>query len=447
MEKRETQLPLWQSVVAASTGALVTAVVLNPIDVVKVAMQNQNVEAYKNRLSFRESSGSVCPRCGKYPSSWAAMANEPGPVGEAATISPLQAAVRSLGPGGSQVGDLLRKNDVGVQHSDLCAPERLVSARSALEATVRRLQPTVWGTIASIVRVAGVTGLWRGLSASILTIVPATGLYFGLYEQGTQLILRCSPADSRLADPLFVAPFTGAAVRCLVATAVSPLELVRTSMQANGGTIWETLRCTLREGGGVRALWTGLAATLWRDAPFSAIYWGVYESLKVARSRMMNEATTSPVDANSAAKRSILENWEQSAATRSSYHFFSGVTAGMVAAVVTNPADVVKTRNQSWPGVRISAKALTGQTPSHLDTREKPSLVMRFWPAIRQLLREEGVPGLFRGALPRVAKVIPASGIMMVTFEEMKRWLARHEITVHRAVEAKAGSDGMPQAR
>lgn len=33
---------------------------------------------------------------------------------------------------------------------------------------------------------------------------------------------------------------------------------------------------------GPKSLWKGLIPTLWRDVPFSAIYWWLYESSKVA---------------------------------------------------------------------------------------------------------------------------------------------------------------------
>jgi solute carrier family 25 protein 39/40 len=442
MEKKEEELPLWQSMVAASTGALVTALVLNPIDVIKVTMQAQENVAEGGVLSSLRAVDKTCPRCGRYPSSWATMANEPRP-GEASSFSgAFNGAFRD---GKLFFGGIFRRRASQPPSLETCSHIDAWKNADLLKTRAPAPRLSVWSTVRSIIHDAGVFGLWRGLSASVLTIVPATGLYFGLYEQSTQYVIRQSAADSHLADPVYVAPVTGAVMRCVVATAVSPLEMARTSMQANGGSMWQTLRRTMQVGGGARALWSGLAATLWRDAPFSAIYWGVYESLKVARSTVMRNKEAMGVDAHQ--RHTLDQRWDQSAAIRSSYHFVSGVIAGMTAAVVTNPADVVKTRNQSWPGA-LSTPSLE----SHGETTGARYRVVavptqRFWPALRHLLRQEGFRGLFRGVVPRVIKVIPASGIMMVTFEEMKRWFAHSRISMDRSVDAALESSTMSQAR
>jgi hypothetical protein len=39
----------------------------------------------------------------------------------------------------------------------------------------------------------------------------------------------------------------------------------------------EVLRNITSPQGGYRKLWVGLVPTLWRDVPFSAIYWTLYE--------------------------------------------------------------------------------------------------------------------------------------------------------------------------
>lgn len=90
------------------------------------------------------------------------------------------------------------------------------------------------------------------------------------------------------AAPLLTPLSAGIAARTIVATFVSPLELVRTRLQStpiSPGTP-HTMKSVL-DGiqkmvahDGLRTLWRGLGPTLWRDVPFSGIYWAGYESGK-----------------------------------------------------------------------------------------------------------------------------------------------------------------------
>ena len=77
----------------------------------------------------------------------------------------------------------------------------------------------------------------------------------------------------------------GALARSISATLVTPLELVRTRLQASharssfSSVFSPLMREVQMEGVGV--LWRGLGATLWRDVPFSALYFTGYELGKV----------------------------------------------------------------------------------------------------------------------------------------------------------------------
>jgi solute carrier family 25 protein 39/40 len=42
---------------------------------------------------------------------------------------------------------------------------------------------------------------------------------------------------------------------------------------------------------------------------------------------------------------------------------------------------------------------------------------------LNQVYRNEGIAGLFRGLIPRIAKVSPACGVMITSYEFGKSWL------------------------
>jgi solute carrier family 25 protein 39/40 len=84
--------------------------------------------------------------------------------------------------------------------------------------------------------------------------------------------------------------------------------------------------------GGITSLWSGLVPTLWRDAPFSAIYWSFFELFKRSIKGSLGDSSSPPPS------KSVLFIVD----------FTSGATAGMLSAVITTPIDVIKTRRQMF---------------------------------------------------------------------------------------------------
>ncbi|GAA6026101.1 hypothetical protein JCM10207_008766, partial [Rhodosporidiobolus poonsookiae] len=72
-----------------------------------------------------------------------------------------------------------------------------------------------------------------------------------------------------------------------------------------------------------------------------------------------------------------------------------------IAATLTNPFDVIKTRRQA-----ASSSASPVRRTSTLSL-------------MREIAREEGVRGWFRGLTPRLAKVGPACGLMIGCYEAL----------------------------
>lgn len=92
----------------------------------------------------------------------------------------------------------------------------------------------------------GLATLWSGLRPSLLMAVPSTALYFSAYDELKVVFEGSSPPGTALHD--FAALFAGGTARVVTATFTSPLELVRTKMQASRTniTILESLRWEMR---------------------------------------------------------------------------------------------------------------------------------------------------------------------------------------------------------
>lgn len=226
----------------------------------------------------------------------------------------------------------------------------------------------------SIVQNEGILALWKGMLPSVLMSLPATVIYFVGYDQLKNKADKYVNEDMRMYVPIFV----GGIARTGAAIIISPLELYRTRLQAGTETHLQVCRdiSTMVKIHGLKALWRGLYPTLWRDVPFSAMYWFNYEVLKTNLHHYFNPFVTS---------------------------FISGSVSGMIAAALTTPFDVAKTRRQ------------TGNSNiSHTVMRQ-----------IQSIYREEGLRGTFRGLSARIAKVSPACGIMISSYELGKHFFEK----------------------
>lgn len=241
----------------------------------------------------------------------------------------------------------------------------------------------------------GVTSLWSGLSPTLVLAIPATILYFVSYEQ-LRLNLRRIYNDNRMVmevndpvtQPSWIPMMSGATARIISATAVSPLELIRTKMQSTKLSYFEVGQAlkSLVKNDGVFGLWKGVTSTLLRDVPFSAFYWMTYEQLK--------------------------NRFAVNTAPSFGLSFMCGALAGSIAAAFTVPFDVVKTHQQIELGEQVFSNQPTGKQASTFATMMK-------------IHNQFGMKGLFTGIVPRLIKVTPACAIMIATFEHGKIFFYR----------------------
>lgn len=204
--------------------------------------------------------------------------------------------------------------------------------------------------------------------------VPSSTLYMLTYDH----LLHSSL--SSIVPPSIVPLIAGISARTIITSVGSPLELIRTNLQSTplSPDKPHTLRSVLTSIGSIARsegslyLWRGLGPTLWRDVPFSGLYWANYESLKGLFKRRGHEGA-----------------WVA---------FASGAVSGTTAALITSPFDVLKTRRQA------QIMSVTSGTTST-------------FPLLKQIIQTEGVSALYAGLGPRIAKIAPACGMMIACFE------------------------------
>lgn len=278
--------------------------------------------------------------------------------------------------------------------------EALISDCAAAETQERTFTSTIDG-LRKIARNEGPFTLWRGLSPTLAMAVPSNVIYFAGYDW-----LRTSPKSpmvGRVSDTY--QPLVGGSIaRVISAISVSPIEMLRTRMQATSGEKG-ILRATvigLKDmvgNEGYASLWRGLTLTLWRDVPFSAFYWWGYE---YGRRRLDEARSQSAVLLGKQPKAEL----SHSALLMDS--FLAGASSGAIAALATTPFDVGKTRQQTF---MHDPKARTQNLP---ENRSMPRFLWHIY-------RTEGASGLFRGWAARCLKVAPACAIMISSYEVGKK--------------------------
>jgi hypothetical protein len=205
--------------------------------------------------------------------------------------------------------------------------------------------------------------------------VPSSTAYMLTYDY---LLRQVLPVV--IPSPSVVPLAAGVLARSIVSSVVSPLELIRTNLQSTPRlpSTPHTLKSVigsldgLVRAHGVGHLWRGLGPTLWRDVPFSGLYWATYEGMK--------------------------HYLEKRGRSGPSLAFICGASSGTAAALLTSPFDVLKTRRQ----------ALVMSAPSQQTS---------VFSLLQKIVQTEGVSALFAGLGPRIAKVAPACGIMITCFE------------------------------
>ncbi|XP_049820136.1 calcium-binding mitochondrial carrier protein Aralar1 isoform X1 [Aethina tumida] len=227
-----------------------------------------------------------------------------------------------------------------------------------------------------VIRHEGIFGLYRGLVPQLMGVAPEKAIKLTVND-----FVRDKFYDKNGNIPIYGEIISGACAGGSQVVFTNPLEIVKIRLQVAGEIAGgEKVRAwpVVKELG-LLGLYKGARACLLRDVPFSAIYFPAYAHTKA------------------------------SLADESGYNhpltlLLAGAIAGIPAASLVTPADVIKTRLQ------VVARA--GQTTYSgvLD-------------ATRKIYAEEGFRAFWKGAVARVFRSSPQFGVTLLTYEILQRML------------------------
>ncbi|KAF8788513.1 calcium-binding mitochondrial carrier protein Aralar1-like [Argiope bruennichi] len=226
-----------------------------------------------------------------------------------------------------------------------------------------------------VIRHEGFTGLYRGLIPQLVGVCPEKAIKLTMND-----LVRDKMTNAKGEIPLWGEILAGGCAGASQVMFTNPLEIVKIRLQVAGeiAAAGRKVRAlTVIRDLGLTGLYKGARACFLRDIPFSAIYFPVYAHTKLA---------FADVDGHNGAGSLLL----------------SACIAGVPAAYLVTPADVIKTR--------LQVAAREGQTTytGVLD-------------ACRKIWKEEGGAAFWKGGPARVFRSAPQFGFTLLTYEILQR--------------------------
>ncbi|CAJ1951488.1 unnamed protein product [Sphenostylis stenocarpa] len=250
------------------------------------------------------------------------------------------------------------------------------------------------GSFIEVIEQQGWQGLWAGNMINMLRIVPTQAIELATFEcvkramtslhhkwehtEYPKLHIGCINFNLPLSwiSPVAVA---GAAAGIASTIVCHPLEVLKDRLTVSP-EIYPSLGIAIRniyKDGGVGAFYAGISPTLVGMLPYSTCYYFLYDTMKDSYCQTKNKKS--------------LNRPEM---------LLIGALAGFTASTISFPLEVARKR--------LMVGALQGKCPPNMAA------------ALTEVIREEGLKGLYRGWGASCLKVMPSSGITWMFYEAWK---------------------------
>lgn len=295
--------------------------------------------------------------------------------------------------------DVLKTREVGEFLSGALAGAMAKAVLAPLETIRTRMvvgvgSKSIPGSFMEVIEHQGWQGLWAGNTINMLRIIPTQAIELGTFEWVKRTMTSAQEkwkqdghpklqiGDITLTFPLtWISPVAvaGAAAGVAGTLACHPLEVVKDRLTVRPED-YPSLTVALGKiykDSGVKGLYAGLAPTLVGMLPYSTCYYFMYDTLKKSYC--------------GAKKKKSLNRAEM---------LLIGAFSGLTASTISFPLEVARKR--------LMVGALQGKCPPNMAA------------ALAEVVREEGIMGLYRGWGASCLKVMPNSGITWMFYEAWK---------------------------
>uniref|UniRef100_A0A7S2H2A9 Mitochondrial carrier protein n=2 Tax=Octactis speculum TaxID=3111310 RepID=A0A7S2H2A9_9STRA len=230
--------------------------------------------------------------------------------------------------------------------------------------------------------------LLRGITPQTVLSAPAGALQFLTMEKTKRFLNKWgngTHSPKRMVATNLVAMAIGTSAASAVRV---PQEVLKQGIQAgNYDNIIHAVRAHMGPGG-LRRLYRGFKPTIIRDVPWNSLSYVFFKAL---------------------AGLAALIDKEGRLADSNSFNLFLGAISGGIAAVLTHPIDVIKTRIMT---ARVTAEYVA-----------PPSIIG----GLRAMVAKEGPGVLFLGIVPRLMFLCPLAAMVLATYEAVLARIAQRK--------------------
>ncbi|XP_062210185.1 probable mitochondrial adenine nucleotide transporter BTL3 [Phragmites australis] len=266
--------------------------------------------------------------------------------------------------------------------------------RLKLEYIVRGEQRNLFELIHVIATTQGLKGFWKGNFVNILRTAPFKAVNFYAYDTYRKQLHKWSGNEETTNFERFIAgAFAGvtATILCI------PMDTIRTRMVAPGGEAFGGVIGVARhmiQTEGFFSLYKGLVPSLISMAPSGAVFYGVYDIMKMSYLHSPEGKRRASMMKQQSQEANALDQLELGSVRTLLY----GAIAGCCAEAATYPFEVVRRQLQ------MQVKA----------TR------MNAFATCLKIVDQGGVPALYAGLIPSLLQVLPSASISYFVYELMK---------------------------
>lgn len=315
---------------------------------------------------------------------------------------------------------------------------------------------STFGMIRRIFLYEGWYGLYAGLRPTLVMSIPNTVMYFTSYDELVIYLRQQYHSKYHINNKQqnqneqhhddyiitsIIPLLSGMTARFITTIVISPLELIRTRQAAHSTTIsadrirtpsmYEEFRSIIQEQQqnnhsntntksnqsslrNISHLFRGLRPTLYRDVPFSGIYWVCIEQFRSWNKHRIdnNDSSYSSSRSKETTTNIIMES------------FVFGAISGMIAAACTAPMDIIKTRQQSNDVLMFYEEQHKQNQQKQISNNNNS-----IWNHMKSIINNEhgGIRALWKGNVARMLKIAPSCAIMLSSYEYGKYYFHKSQ--------------------